>query len=279
MKEIVTVKFKADGRGYYFDPVNCKPKVGEQVVVETANGLGVGQVTEPVHEVEDEKIVSPLKRVLRVADEKDLARIEENKRLEAEALPICEKMVNELKLDMRLVSAEYAFDGSKITFFFTADGRVDFRELVKKLASHFHTRIELRQIGVRDKARMLGGLGICGQPFCCHRFLNGFQPVSIKMAKEQGLPINPTNISGSCGRLMCCLKYEQNSYEYLASVTPPVGATVKMGGNIGTVVDSNPISGNLMVRFNGNESAPTKCKREEVQLISRKRQNNNSPKE
>ncbi len=276
MKKIITVKFKADGRGYYFDPGTAKAAVGEQVIVETANGLSVGTVAEPVHEVEDDKIVSPLKRVVRAADEKDLKRLEENRRLEKEALPICEKMVCELKLDMHLVSAEYAFDGGKITFFFTADGRVDFRELVKKLASHFHTRIELRQIGVRDKARMLGGLGVCGQPFCCRRFLNGFQPVSIKMAKEQGLPINPTNISGSCGRLMCCLKYEQNSYEYLATITPPVGATVKMSGMVGTVVDSNPISGNLMVKFNGNDAAPTKCKRDDVQLISRRRQNNNN---
>ncbi len=276
MKKIITVKFKADGRGYYFDPGTVKAAVGEQVIVETANGLSVGTVAEPIHEVEDDKIVSPLKRVVRAADEKDLKRLEENRRLEKEALPICEKMVDELKLDMHLVSAEYAFDGGKITFFFTADGRVDFRELVKKLASHFHTRIELRQIGVRDKARMLGGLGVCGQPFCCRRFLNGFQPVSIKMAKEQGLPINPTNISGSCGRLMCCLKYEQNSYEYLATITPPVGATVKMSGMVGTVVDSNPISGNLMVKFNGNDAAPTKCKRDDVQLISRRRQNNNN---
>ena len=238
MKKIITVKFKADGRGYYFEPNNIEAKVGETVVVETANGPSIGKVSEALHEVEEENIVSPLKKVLRKATEKDLKLVEENHRREKEAFVFCEERIAELKLEMRLAEVEYAFDASKITFFFTADGRVDFRELVKILASHFHTRIELRQIGVRDKARMLGGFGICGQPFCCKRFINEFQPVSVKMAKEQGLPINPANISGTCGRLMCCLKYEQDSYEYLATITPPIGATVKTKEGVGVVTDA-----------------------------------------
>ena len=273
MQKIVSIKFKEDGRAYSFDPAGLTLAVDTTVVVENAGGLGIGIVSEAVHEVADEEIVSPLKKVLRVATEKDLARLTENRQKEKEALRVCASKVSALELEMQLVSAEYAFDGSKITIFFTADGRVDFRDLVKQLASHFHTRIELRQIGVRDKARMLGGLGICGQPFCCRRFLNNFQPVSIKMAKEQGLPINPANISGSCGRLMCCLKYEQNAYEYLSKITPPVGATVKTkDGSVATVVDSNAISGNLSVRINGSELPPTKTHRDEVELISRRRQ-------
>lgn len=275
MKRIITVKFRSDGRAYYFDPEAVVAQPGDRVIVETANGLGMGTVSEGIHEVADEEIVSPLKRVLRIADERDLKRVEENHKREKEAMKVCEEKISELKLEMKLVEVEYAFDGGKITFFFTADGRVDFRELVKLLAAHFHTRIELRQIGVRDKARMLGGLGICGQPFCCKRFLDNFQPVSIKMAKEQGLPINPTNISGSCGRLMCCLKYEQNSYEYLATITPPVGATVKTPDGVGTVVDVNMISGNLLVRMNDSEAAPAKYHRDKVKMMSRRRPKQN----
>lgn len=275
MKKIITVKFKADGRAYYFDPESVKAQVGDRVVVETSNGLGLGTVSEGIHEVDEAEIVSPLKRVVRVADERDLKRVEENHEREKEAFKVCEEKIASLKLEMNLVEVEYAFDGGKITFFFTADGRVDFRELVKLLAAHFHTRIELRQIGVRDKARMLGGLGICGQPFCCKRFLEDFQPVSIKMAKEQGLPINPTNISGSCGRLMCCLKYEQSSYEYLSTITPPVGATVKTPDGVGTVVDVNMISGNLLVRMNESEAAPIKYHRDKVKVLSRKRPKQN----
>lgn len=275
MKRIISVKFRSDGRAYYFDPDSVKADVGDCVIVETANGLGVGTVSEGIHEVDESEIVSPLKKVLRIANEKDFKRIEENHQLEKEAYKVCEAKILDLKLEMKLVEVEYAFDGGKITFFFTADGRVDFRELVKLLAAHFHTRIELRQIGVRDKARMLGGIGICGQPFCCKRFLSDFQPVSIKMAKEQGLPINPTNISGSCGRLMCCLKYEQDSYEYLASMTPSVGSTVKTADGVGTVVDVNMISGNLLVRMNDSESAPIKIHRDKVKIISRKRPKQN----
>ena len=223
MTEIISVKFKENGRAYSFDPAGIKAEQGEYVIVETQNGTEIGTVSAANHEVAKDAIVKPLKKVIRKATEKDMARREDNKRKEKEAFGICEELILAHKLDMKLVEVEYSFDANKIVFFFTSDGRVDFRELVKDLASRFHTRIELRQIGVRDEAKMLGGLGICGRPYCCKQFLNDFQPVSIKMAKEQGLSLNPTKISGSCGRLMCCLKYEQDAYEYLNSLTPSVG--------------------------------------------------------
>ena len=213
MTEIISVKFKENGRAYSFDPAGIKAEQGEYVIVETQNGTEIGTVSAANHEVAKDAIVKPLKKVIRKATEKDMARREDNKRKEKEAFGICEELILAHKLDMKLVEVEYSFDANKIVFFFTSDGRVDFRELVKDLASRFHTRIELRQIGVRDEAKMLGGLGICGRPYCCKQFLNDFQPVSIKMAKEQGLSLNPTKISGSCGRLMCCLKYEQDAYE------------------------------------------------------------------
>ena len=268
MANIISVKFKENGRGYYFDPQGRIYRTGDSVIVETANGNEFGTVSEGNREVAEENIVSPLKKVLRKATERDFGRLAENRKKEAEALRICEQKVADCGLEMKLVEAEYAFDGTKITFFFTADGRVDFRELVKVLASHFHTRIELRQIGVRDEARMLGGIGICGQPYCCKQFLEDFQPVSIKMAKEQGLSLNPTKISGSCGRLMCCLKYEQNAYDYLLSITPSVGSTVKTEDGICTVVDMNPISGNLLVRPKDSEAMPMKTHRDRVTPLS-----------
>ncbi|MBQ3817246.1 MAG: stage 0 sporulation family protein [Clostridia bacterium] len=271
MTEVISVKFKEAGRSYYFDPAGNELKIGEKVIVETSGGNEFGTVCEANHKVEDESIVKPLKKLVRKANEKDLKRAEENAQKEAEAAKICEELITEHKLDMKLVEVEYSFDASKIVFFFTSDGRVDFRELVKDLAAKFHTRIELRQIGVRDEARMLGGLGICGQPYCCKRFLSDFQPVSIKMAKEQGLSLNPTKISGSCGRLMCCLKYEQDAYEYLNSFTPNVGATVKTEDGIGTVTDVNLITGNLFVKLNDSESIPFKIHRDKVKLISRKK--------
>lgn len=269
MTEVISVKFKGGGRSYYFDPNGISYNIGENVVVETANGPAFGSVSKANCQVEDESIVSPLKKVLRKANQKDLDRIEENRKKQDEAFKICEGKIREHKLEMKLVEVEYSFDSSKITFFFTADGRVDFRELVKDLAAHFHTRIELRQIGVRDEARMLGGIGICGQPYCCKRFLDDFQPVSIKMAKEQGLSLNPTKISGSCGRLMCCLKYEQDSYEHLISITPSIGSTVKDENGIGIVTDVNFITGNLMVKPKNEEGIPYKTNRKNVKLISR----------
>lgn len=268
MTEVISVKFKADGRAYFFDPAGINAKVGDHVVVETARGIECATVSEGVKQVDDIKIVKPLKKVLRLADSIDKRKMEENRKKAADAFALCEKKVLEHKLDMKLVDVEYAFDGTKILFYFTSDGRVDFRDLVKDLAGSFHTRIELRQIGVRDEAKMLGGLGICGQPFCCARFLDDFQPVSIKMAKEQGLSLNPTKISGSCGRLMCCLKYEQDAYEYLNSITPPVGSYVKTSSGNGIVVDENPLTGNLYVRI-GEDAAPIKVHRSEVELISK----------
>ena len=186
MTEVISVKFKDGGRAYYFAPCGIKANVGDSVIVETQNGTEFGTVSAGNHEVEDDTIVNPLRKTLRIANERDFKKLNENRKKEEEAFGVCEEMIASLKLDMKLVSVEYSFDSNKIVFFFTSDGRVDFRELVKNLASHFHTRIELRQIGVRDEAKMLGGIGICGQPYCCKRFINDFQPVSLKMAKEQG---------------------------------------------------------------------------------------------
>lgn len=268
MTEVVSVKFKDTGKSYYFAPNGKSFTVGERVVVETQNGNELGIIAEENHQINEEDIVSPLKKVLRLATDKDLKRAEENKRKAADALKICEDLVIQHKLDMKLVEVEYSFDGSKIVFFFTSDGRVDFRELVKDLAARFHTRIELRQIGVRDEAKLLGGIGICGQPYCCKRFLNDFQPVSIKMAKEQGLSLNPTKISGSCGRLMCCLKYEEDAYSHLASITPRVGATVKTPQGIGTVTDVNLVTGNLYVKLLESDTLPFKIHRDNISRIS-----------
>lgn len=268
MTEVISVKFKDNGRSYYFSPDSNQVKVGDKVIVETQNGNGFGIVSEANFEVEEDKIVAPLKKMLRFANEKDIKRLEENKKKEQEAFVICEELVAQHKLDMKLVEVEYSFDGTKIIFFFTSDGRVDFRELVKDLASKFHTRIELRQIGVRDEAKMLGGIGICGQPYCCKQFLSDFQPVSIKMAKEQGLSLNPTKISGSCGRLMCCLKYEQDAYEYLNSFTPHVGATVKTENGTGVVTDVNLITGNLYVKPLDSDLMPFKTHRDNVKVLN-----------
>ena len=278
MTEVISVKFKDGGRAYYFDPCGIKVNIGDSVIVETQNGVEFGTVSAPNCEVEDDSIVQPLRKTLRIANERDFKKLDENRKKEGEAFGVCEEMIAGLKLDMKLVSVEYSFDSNKIVFFFTSDGRVDFRELVKNLASHFHTRIELRQIGVRDEAKMLGGIGICGQPYCCKRFLNDFQPVSIKMAKEQGLSLNPTKISGSCGRLMCCLNYEQDAYEYLNSFTPNVGATVKTAEGLATVTDVNLITGNLFVKLIDSETIPFKVHRDDVKLISRSKKHHKDDK-
>lgn len=269
MTEVVSVKFKDGGREYYFDPDGITITAGENVIVETQNGIEFGTVSAANHEIEDSTIVKPLKKLLRRATEKDIKKVAENRKKQDEAFGICEELIAQHQLDMKLVEVEYSFDSNKIVFFFTSDGRVDFRELVKDLASRFHTRIELRQIGVRDEAKLLGGLGICGQPYCCKQFLSDFQPVSIKMAKEQGLSLNPTKISGSCGRLMCCLKYEQDAYEYLNSFTPNVGATVQTDEGPAVVTDANVITGNLFVKLVDSDSIPFKVHRDDVKLISR----------
>ena len=266
MTEVIGVKFKSEGRVYFFDPSDEKFSVGDDVIVETARGTECGKVAAANHKVDDSEVVKPLKKVIRKATKQDMDKVNENRKKERTAFEICEKKVLEHKLDMKLVDVEYAFDSSKILFYFTADGRVDFRELVKSLASEFHTRIELRQIGVRDEAKMLGGLGICGQPFCCSRFLGDFQPVSIKMAKEQGLSLNPTKISGSCGRLMCCLKYEQEAYEYLNKLTPRAGSLVRTRDGEGIVLDANPLSGMLQVKV-GEDGIPFSVHRDDVKFI------------
>ncbi|MBR7133786.1 MAG: stage 0 sporulation family protein [Clostridia bacterium] len=264
MTEVISVKFKDSGKNYYFDPNGNTVNVGDKIIIEMQSGKEMGTVSMGVHSVNDEDIVQPLRKMLRKATEKDFKKLEENKEKEKEALAVCEEMVAAHKLEMKLVDAEYSFDGGRILFFFTADGRIDFRELVKDLAAHFHTRIELRQIGVRDEAKMLGGIGVCGQPYCCKQFLNDFQTVSIKMAKEQGLSLNPTKVSGSCGRLMCCLKYEQDSYEKLRAMTPSVGAVVKTPEGLATVVDVNLVTGNLLVKLNDTDGIPFKIHRDDV---------------
>lgn len=268
MAEVIGVRFKEVGKIYYFDPDSKKLKKGEKVIVETVRGVECGEVALENREISDEEIVKPLKKLIRKATERDLATLEENKKKEASAFETCQRKIAEHKLDMKLVDVEYTFDGGKVLFYFTADGRVDFRELVKDLASVFRTRIELRQIGVRDEAKMVGGLGICGRPFCCRSFLGDFQPVSIKMAKEQGLSLNPTKISGTCGRLMCCLKYEQNAYEHLLKITPKPGAIVETVEGVGTVVDFSLLTGTLKVKLNNNPDAmPKAFSRRDVKLL------------
>ena len=249
MVKVISVRFKRVGKSYYFDPGKLNVSKGDQVVVETSYGLEMGSCILPPHEVDDEKIVSPLRRVVRIATPEDFSVLSQNAEKEKKALDICLSKIADHGLEMKLVDVEYTFDGHKIIFYFTADGRVDFRELVKDLAGVFHMRIELRQIGVRDEAKMLGGLGICGKTFCCATFLDEFQPVSIKMAKEQNLSLNTVKISGTCGRLMCCLKYEQEAYEDLLRTTPRVEAQVKTPEGVGTVVDVNLLRGQLKVRI------------------------------
>ncbi len=268
MAEVIGVKFKDTGKVYYFDPAGRKVNKGQKVIVETVKGVECGVCAMENRTVPDGSIVKPLKRILRTANERDLKTLEQNKEKEARAYRICEEKIQQFKLDMHLVSVEYAFDGSKILFFYTAPERVDFRELVKCLASVFKIRIELRQIGVRDEAKMIGGLGVCGRPFCCKEFLHDFQPVSIKMAKEQGLSLNTVKISGTCGRLMCCLKYEQESYEHLLRHTPKVGALVDTKEGRGTVVENNLLTGMLKIRLDRSpEASPTVVHRKDVRLL------------
>ena len=249
MTKVIGVRFKANGKSYYFSPGELELQQGDHVIVETARGTECGEVAKGPHDVPDSSIVKPLKTVTRMADAVDVRRMQQNRADEKRAFSVCEERIAKHKLDMKLVEVEYTLDRNKILFYFTADGRIDFRDLVKDLAGVFRTRIELRQIGVRDESKMLGGLGICGQPFCCSRFLRDFQPVSIKMVKEQGLSLNPAKISGSCGRLMCCLAYEQPAYEYLNRITPGVGSIVKTPEGVGAVVETNVISGTLRVRM------------------------------
>ncbi len=268
MAEIVGVRFQGAGKVYYFDPDGKPFSKGDPVIVETARGIECGEVAMDNREVPDDQIVKPLKIIIRAATPDDLKVVEENHAREKEAYRICVQKIAAHKLEMKLVDVEYTFDRSKILFYFTADGRVDFRELVKDLAGVFRTRIELRQIGVRDESKLLGGLGICGRPFCCSTFLGDFQSVSIKMAKEQGISLNPVKISGTCGRLMCCLKYEQNAYEHLLRVTPRNGTAVDTKEGRGVVVDSNLLTGMLKIRLNKKpDAAPISVHRREVRIV------------
>ncbi|HZJ99051.1 MAG TPA: stage 0 sporulation family protein [Tissierellaceae bacterium] len=238
MIKVVGVRFKKAGKVYYFDPNDIDVELGDFVIVETARGIEFGSVVIGPKEVTEDEIVAPLKTVLRVAEDVDFEVHRENKKKAKEAMSICQAKVIEHDLDMKVIDVEYTFDNNKVIFYFTADGRVDFRELVKDLASIFRTRIELRQIGVRDEAKMIGGMGPCGKMCCCSQFLGEFEPVSIKMAKEQSLSLNPTKISGLCGRLMCCLKYEQDTYEELLSTMPQVGAIALTPEGKGTITET-----------------------------------------
>ena len=268
MSMVVGIRFQENGKVYDFDPGELTLLPGELVVVETARGIECGTVARANRTATEER--EDRKPVLRRATAEDCRRHEENAKKARDAMRVCQERIEAHGLEMKLVDAEYAFDNSKITFNFTADGRVDFRNLVKDLAASLHTRIELHQIGVRDEAKKLGGIGICGQPFCCSRFLRDFQPVSIKMAKEQGLSLNPTKISGSCGRLMCCLKYEQDTYEELIKMSPKVGAVVMTPEGRGVVTDSNILTGKVKVRLDKNLDGPAvEMTREDLNAVVR----------
>lgn len=264
--DIIGVRFKTAGKVYYFDPKDSGVNIGDKVIVETARGVECGDVVTSKKDFKDKNFGGEIKPIIRKVTPNDEKIIEKNKLKEKDAFKICEKKIAAHGLKMNLIDVECTFDNNKLLFYFTAENRVDFRELVKDLASVFRTRIELRQIGVRDEAKMLGGLGICGQPFCCSRFMGEFIPVSIKMAKEQGLSLNPTKISGCCGRLMCCLKYEQSSYEQLLKITPKAGAIVKTSEGRGVVQEVNMLTGRLRVRLDKSDNVIT-TNRDDVEVI------------
>ncbi|WP_301109216.1 stage 0 sporulation family protein [Sporosarcina sp.] len=249
MYKVVGVRFKKAGKLYYFDPLDMPIEIGNYVIVETARGVEYGKVASRSNEIDDEDVVLPLKKIIRLADESDRERVKENQAEAEQAFDVCTDKIIEHRLDMRLVDVEYTFDRNKIVFYFTAEGRVDFRNLVKDLASIFRTRIELRQIGVRDEAKMLGGIGPCGRMLCCSTFLGDFEPVSIKMAKDQNLSLNPSKISGLCGRLMCCLKYENDAYEEAKAQMPDVGTQVATPDGVGKVVGLNLLERVLQVNM------------------------------
>ena len=272
MAEVVGIKFREDGRIYSFGANGIKLNQGDYAVVETARGTECGMVAKGNHNLSESELVKPLKPVLRAATGEDIKKLKENKEKEKKAFSQCEEKIANHKLEMKLVDVEISFDGSKMIFYFTADGRVDFRDLVKDLASTFHTRIELRQIGVRDEAKILGGLGICGQPLCCSRFLDDFQPVSIKMAKEQGLSLNPTKISGACGRLMCCLNYEQEGYEQALKKLPKVGAIVNTPSGKGKVESLNILKGIVYVRLDDTQQGFAEFSGEDIKVLKNNNQ-------
>lgn len=268
MANVVGVRFKSVGKIYYFDPLDIDVKEGDSVIVETSRGIEMGKVVFDKREISDDEVTKPLKTVMRIADEKDFAIKASNEKKEKEAFNICADKIKEHGLEMKLVEVEYTFDASKILFYFTADGRIDFRDLVKDLATIFKTRIELRQIGVRDETKIVGSVGICGRGICCANFMGEFEPVSINMAKKQNLSLNPTKISGVCGRLMCCLKYEQDCYDELLKITPRKGAVVQTQYGVGTVEYVNLLKGILKVKIeNERESSYQDCHISEVKVI------------
>ena len=268
MVNVVGIRFKKVGKIYYFEPQDLKINKGDYLIVETARGIELGECVIGIKEISEEEIISPLKKVLRIATEEDILKHKENKDKEVAALEICLKKIEEHNLNMKLIDVEYTFDNNKVIFYFTADGRVDFRELVKDLATIFKTRIELRQIGVRDEAKMIGGLGPCGRPMCCSSFLGDFASVSIKMAKEQNLSLNPTKISGICGRLMCCLNYEQNTYEDIRKRLPKVGSIVETVDGKGEVTLNNTVKESVKVKTRiGDEEVIKEYKIDDVKLI------------
>ena len=275
--QVVDIQFRPGQKIYYFDPAGIDCKAGDHVIIDTARGAEFGTCTSGVHTISSKDVVAPLRCVLRIATPQDEKTAAENHAKEKKAYDICLQKIAEHNLDMQLVSAEFAFDGSKILFFFTADERVDFRELVKNLASVFHTRIELRQIGVRDKAKMVGGLGICGRPFCCASFLDDFQPVSIKMAKTQNLSLNPTKISGTCGRLMCCLKYEQEAYEDLLRTSPKAESFVDTPEGRGTVMEVDLLRQRVKVRMEEHPETITYFANNEIAVLRNGKAKKNDP--
>ncbi|MCD7958999.1 MAG: stage 0 sporulation family protein [Ruminococcus sp.] len=267
MVEVIGVRFQNGGKLSFYTPGKLQVKSGDLVIVETARGVECGEVVLPNKKIPKEQITSPMKRFIRLANRDDRRTLELNRKKEERAFQVCQQKIAYRKLKMKLVDVECMFDNSKLLFYFTAENRVDFRQLVKDLVAVFRTRIELRQIGVRDKAKMLGGVGICGRPFCCKGYLQDFQPVSIKMAKEQGLSLNPSKISGCCGRLMCCLKHEQDVYEELLKITPKVGALVTMeDGRKGKVCETNPLTGALRIIPEGSD-VPVRTDRDHVSLL------------
>lgn len=277
MIKVIGVRFRQAGKVYYFDPLDMKIKRGDHVIVETARGVEYGSVVMGIREVEEDKVILPLKAVIRVATPEDDNTEKQNREKEKEAFKICLEKIKKHELEMKLIDAEYTFDNNKVLFYFTADGRIDFRELVKDLASVFRTRIELRQIGVRDETKILGGLGICGRVLCCHSYLSEFVPVSIKMAKEQNLSLNPTKISGVCGRLMCCLKNEQDTYEYLNNKLPQVGDKVNTNdGFVGEVNSVNVLRQLVKVKITleNDEKDIREYKVSELKFKQKKRRSN-----
>lgn len=267
MTEIISVRFKPGGKQYYFDAQGQTVNPGQGVILDTSRGLEYGECTRGNHMVPDEAVVQPLRPLVRIATDKDKETVEQNREKEKKAFKICQEKIADHGLDMKLVDAEYSFEGNKVLFFFTSEGRVDFRALVKDLAATLHARIELRQIGVRDEAKMLGGLGICGKPFCCSQFLDEFQPVSIKMAKTQNLSLNPTKISGTCGRLMCCLKYEQAAYEDAVKRCPKQESFVETPDGVGTVTSVNLLREQVRVNIENSNDPPKIYSADEICVV------------